>query len=74
MIHGESRFFKNWQMSKDVSNNLMKCDVEETNNLLNAWLDTTGIYNRFQFKLEPNEQPHHRSIVSTIQQYTQCNF
>lgn len=47
MIHGESRFFNNWQMPREISSDLMLAEAEDTNEIINSWLETTGIYNKF---------------------------
>ena len=49
MLHGEPRFFTNWQMNKQTSHQLFTCEPEDVNNILNDWLETTGIYNKLQF-------------------------
>lgn len=46
MLHGENRFFTNYQMSKEVSGQLYKADTDKTNAILNQWLESTGIYKR----------------------------
>jgi hypothetical protein len=46
MLHGENRFFTNYQMSKEVSSSLWKADTDKVNNILNQWLESTGIYQR----------------------------
>ena len=66
MLHGESRFFTNWQMSKEVGHNIFTCEPEETGDTLNDWLEDSGIYNKFQFKLDPENNPQHARIKSTI--------
>ena len=74
MLHGEPRFFTNWQMDKEVSAQLYSSEPEEITEILQDWLETTGIYGKVQFKLNPDQNPQHQKIVSTIQQFTSFNF
>ena len=84
MLHGESRFFNNWQMSKEVSAKLYACDNSEeyVYGILSEWLYSTGIYDKIQFKIDAkwngrlvtSENPHHQSIIKSIEQYTNNNY
>ena len=73
MIHGESRFFTNWQMPKEVSSILhdSKLADDQRNVILSDWLASTGIYERIQFRLDESEQ---NNLHSTILQFTQNNL
>lgn len=66
MLHGESRFFINWQMPKSVSTMLYNDEPETHTDVLNEWLETTGIYERIQFELDPVENQQHMKILQTI--------
>ena len=77
MIHGESRFFINWQMPKEVSKILIKpikLDDENPNknDVIRMWLDHTGIYDRIQYK--PESEADQQALKDIIQQYTQNNY
>ena len=72
MIHGESRFFTNWQMPKEVSSVLhdSKLTDDQRNVILSDWLASTGINERIQFKLNEQEQSNLHSVIF---QFTQNN-
>lgn len=74
MIHGESRFFVNWQMSKEVSKKLFNSSADTENVIIRNWLNSTGIYDRIQFNFNPNQNSQHSKLVHTINQFTQNNF
>ena len=65
MIHGESRFFTNWQMPKEVSSVLhdSKLADDQRNVILTDWLSQTGINQRIQFKLDEPEQNNLHSVI-----------
>ena len=76
MIHGEARFFTNWQMSKEVSSALHQtlkdadvCDEAGTyNEILAHWLETTKIYDR----IHDNRKIEEKKEI--INQFTRNNF
>ena len=73
MIHGESRFFTNWQMPKEVSSKLMTLETEgEQLQELRAWVESTKIKERIQFRLEDQKEQDH--LYNIITQFTQNNF
>jgi len=66
MIHGESRFFTNWQMSKEISSLLHKSDSDgERNKIINHWVYITGICDRIQFRVE--DQKEKEKLISVLQ-------
>ena len=69
MIHGESRFFINWQMPKSLSKDLMNSstDYEQQKELLRNWLEHTGIYKRMKITVTSE-------IKEVISQFTFNNF
>jgi hypothetical protein len=77
MIHGESRFFTNWQMPKEVSSALYMtlksadaCDnVGGYNDILAKWLDSTGIYDRIH-----DNGKNIGEKKQIIEQFTRNNF
>ena len=53
-------------MSKEVSNELFKSESNNTNNIINNWLESTGIYKRIQYDFDPNENAQHKRVVASI--------
>ena len=58
MLHGESRFFNNWQMPKNVSAELHKSlkpndDIDNLPSyvkIIEGWLESTKIFDRVHHK------------------------
>ena len=77
MIHGEARFFTNWQMSKEVSSALHAClkdadACDETgayNEIIARWLESTEIFARIH-----NSEKRIEEKKEIITQFTRNNF
>ena len=60
-------------MSKEVSKELHANDPEQTFQIVKSWVESTGIYERIQFKLDDDNKDHQK-LKDVIVQFELNNY